>query len=320
MLKTPRHKGHPHEYRHIRILVAYVHELPDPGCYRAALGDVIAVFGIKNFTIITPVGRKFQDLPFPHHIGFCYDFICHIKNRLRRTVVLFKFFLGSTEVLRKVQDVEWMRSSPCVDALLRIPDHTDVASLADEEVDEEVLDLVCVLVFVNKDIIKPFLPIPSDVRFLRKEIDCEINNIVVVECIALFHLDEILRSHWSKAGHRIGKAAYIIDNVATVILLRLGDDPLSRVSVLDIHAALSQDILNHFYTVMLIVNGEVLVVFSLKGGDIFSQNPHAERVECRYPFRLYRKKALYSLLHFSGGLFGKGDGEYPVRPDALLFD
>ncbi len=60
-----------------------------------------------------------------------------------------------------------MRPAPRIYALLGVAHHADVAILADEEIDEHILDLVGVLVFVDKDIIEPLLPMPSQVRLPR---------------------------------------------------------------------------------------------------------------------------------------------------------
>jgi hypothetical protein len=129
-------------------------------------------------------------------------------------------------------------------ALLGISYHADIASLADEEVDEEILDLVRVLVFVDQNIIEPLLPTCSDVGLLRKEIDDEINEIIVIEGIAFFHLDKILCRDRCKAGHRIGEARDIIDNVTPIILLRPGNNAPRRIGMFDIHSAFPQDILD----------------------------------------------------------------------------
>src|ERR1035437_4441861 len=144
-----------------------------------------------------------------------------------------------------------MRASPCVDALLRVSDHADIAAFAHEEIDEHVLNLVGVLIFVNEDIIELVLPMPPDIRISRQQIDGKIDEVIVIERIAPLHLRKVLVCHRRVCRLRVWQARYIINYAGAVTLFGLGYRTPSAVYKLWVHAGLGEDVPYQFAAVVL---------------------------------------------------------------------
>ena len=82
-------------------------------------------------------------------------------------------------------------AAPGVDGLVRVSDDEQVAVVLRQHFHEQVLGLVDVLELVDHDVFEAFLPLALDVRLLRKDVQREEQEVVVVEAEALFLLVQV---------------------------------------------------------------------------------------------------------------------------------
>ena len=104
----------------------------------------------------------------------------------RRTVVLeHEDGLRAREVGIEVQEIASRGPAPRVDGLVGVADDEEVLVPAAEHVHEPVLRLVDVLELVNHDVLEALLPLLADRLVLGKDVQRELDEVVVVEPEAL---------------------------------------------------------------------------------------------------------------------------------------
>ena len=86
------------------------------------------------------------------------DLVRRLQDRVRRAVVLLeRDHLRVREVALELHDVADVGAAERVDALIGVPDGHDVFGHAGQELEEHVLGVVRVLVFVDQDVGEPVL-------------------------------------------------------------------------------------------------------------------------------------------------------------------
>ena len=78
------------------------------------------------------------------------------------------------------EDILDRRAAEFVDALVVVAHDADVAPTAGDDRGEEVLQVVCVLILVDKYVLEAALPIASDLFILLQELDREEEQVVKV--------------------------------------------------------------------------------------------------------------------------------------------
>ena len=91
------------------------------------------------------------------------DRIRRIQDRLRRAIVLLELDeLRLRIVLLEIHDIPKIRSTPGINALVRITDRTDILRLPCDVLCHQVLCMVRILIFVDQDIVESVLPALAD--------------------------------------------------------------------------------------------------------------------------------------------------------------
>ena len=113
--------------------------------------------------------------------------ICRRKNHLCRTVVLFKSDnLCIWVIILKVENVFDSSPSEFIYTLVIITNNTKIAIFTSKKSYKLILKLVCILIFVNHNILELFLIFFENFRILLKELDSIKDNIIKIHCISSF--------------------------------------------------------------------------------------------------------------------------------------
>ena len=181
--------------------------------------------------------------------------------------------------------------------------------------------MVRILIFVDQDVLEPFLIFFPDVVFFFQEADGQEQEVVEVEGVVFlqFGLVELVGFGYfllEKVFGLTGKGLGVHEDV-------LGggnrgqDRPRRKLFIVEIQ--LFQAVLDEHQLVRRIVNGKVPGV-AVKAVDFKAQQLGTEGMEGAEPdgIGLGPDEVLDTLFHFLGSLIGKGDGQDPVRRDAEL--
>ena len=114
------------------------------------------------------------------------DFISRLKDGLSRAIIFLKQdYLSFRIILFKVQDILHIGSPPAVDRLVSVSDHTDILKAGSQELDQLVLGMVGILIFVHMDILVALLVVGQDIRILIKKAQGQHNQIIKVHGLRL---------------------------------------------------------------------------------------------------------------------------------------
>src|SRR5699024_9337002 len=105
-----------------------------------------------------------------------------IKYRFGGTVILFQKnnpCIGI--ILFKAQNITDIRAAPPIDGLIGISYGTQLLRAACELLDEEILGMVCILVLIYMDILKPALIIFQHFRYPLEQMDGLHNQIIEIK-------------------------------------------------------------------------------------------------------------------------------------------
>ncbi len=118
-------------------------------------------------------------------IGCCQDF------RSRTVVLRHKDGAGSRKALLKIQQIRAVGTPPCVDGLIRIPNHKQVLMIRAQNFHQFILQGINILEFINHNVFQPLLPFLPDVPMLLKDIQGKFDQVVVVQPEALLFLIQV---------------------------------------------------------------------------------------------------------------------------------
>ena len=91
----------------------------------------------------------------------------------------------------KIQQIPDVRSTPGIDRLIRIPDNKQILMVSAQRFHQLILQKIDILKLINKNILQPLLPFLADFRALLKNIQRNLDKVVVVKCKAFAFLIEI---------------------------------------------------------------------------------------------------------------------------------
>ena len=115
----------------------------------------------------------------PHVVGD--DMVRGVQDVTRAAVVLLEpDRAGVLVLLFKIQDILDRRTAEFIDALVIVADHADVPPAAREQRRETVLEVVRILIFVDKHILEFALPVFAHVLKVREELDGVEDDIVKI--------------------------------------------------------------------------------------------------------------------------------------------
>ena len=98
------------------------------------------------------------------------DGVGGVQDGLGRAVILFELDRRCVGIVPgKVDDVADVGTAPGVDTLVGIADDADVAPLGSQDLSKGILGVVRILIFVDQDVLEPFLIFLPDVVFLLKD-------------------------------------------------------------------------------------------------------------------------------------------------------
>ena len=94
-------------------------------------------------------------------------------------------------MLVKVQEEADIRPAPGVNRLIRITHDEKILMIASQHTHQLVLERVDILKLVHHDVLETRLPLPADVFVLFKNIERELDEVIVVEGEAFFLLIKV---------------------------------------------------------------------------------------------------------------------------------
>ncbi|GIU91467.1 MAG: hypothetical protein KatS3mg011_0373 [Acidimicrobiia bacterium] len=239
------------------------------------------------------------------------------------TVVLLEDHdFGVGVVLLEVEDVADVGPPPPVYGLVAVTHHAQVAMSRGELLDEHVLGVVGVLVFVDQDVGETLLVVGQHVVEGAEQLDGDHQQVVevhrrrrqetlLVEAVDVGHLplveavgllrvglvvDQLVLGSRDRSLHRPGREPFRIE----VEVPDAAGDQTDRIG--------------------LVVDREPRPVAETVGFP--SQDPHARRMEGGHPHGVDRPthQPLHPVPHLVGCLVGEGDGQYPGRVDPPVSD
>ena len=273
-------------------------------------------------------GNQFLFHPKPvfpnERVGRRQDF------RSRAVVIHHQDGLGAGEMLVKFQQVFHISSPPGIDGLVRVAHHKQVLVVAAQHLHELVLDLVDVLKLVDHDIFQPLLPLELDVLVAMKDIQGELDEVIVVQAKALFLLVKVTVEN--DVPGACGVVILFLQCVQgqvdqAVVIVRLAKqllhlDHIPRGGVCHVpegQAPFLVDNLEHSVDIRVVQHQKTLGILdrmtvlledgdtkAVKGIDVASVVITSELVD--------------ALTHLSCRLIGKGDAQNVPRQNAQLVD
>ena len=239
------------------------------------------------------------------------QFVRRIEDRLRRTVIPIQDdIFARIEVTREIEDDALVSPAPGIDGLVGVADNINRRAHGDQKVDQFILHVIRILVFVDEDVTK--LPLVTLAHFGEVLEDLDRNQKKVIEVkrkhralqLFVFGIDlEVFLLH--RVGFLVNRDVLRIE----ALVLHLGDvmkgvfdkGIASFVSLFDAH------VLHHFLQIVLVEDRKRRWVFDEI--RIRAKEPRAEAMEGRYvkEGRLIRAELFDPGLHLVRGLVGKGN-------------
>ena len=126
-------------------------------------------------------------------VGVLCDQRVRRRQNFRRGAVIFHHHDGLHvgERLVEFQQISDVCAAPSVDRLIRVTHDEEVTMISAQRLHQLVLQRVDILKLVDHDIFKPLLPLEPNVLMLLKNVERELDEVVVVESKAFFLLIEI---------------------------------------------------------------------------------------------------------------------------------
>ena len=250
------------------------------------------------------------------------DGVGGVQDGLGRAVILFELDRRCVGIVPgKVDDVADVGTAPGVDTLVGIADDADVAPLGSQDLSKGILGVVRILIFVDQDVLEPFLILFPDVVFFFQEADGQEQEVVEVKSVVFLELCLIERIGFGdfllvKVFGLAGKGFGIHEDVLSR-RNRPQDRPRRELFIVEVQ--FFQAVLDEHQLVRRIVNGEIPGV-AVKAVDFKAQQFRTEGMEGAEPngIGLGPDEVLDALFHFLGGLIGKGNGQDAVGRDAEL--
>jgi hypothetical protein len=244
------------------------------------------------------------------------------QDPLRRSVVAFELHhLRSGKVTLEVEDVADVGSAPCVNRLVWVSHHTEVAVPRGQLIDQPVLHAVRVLVLVHEHVLPALLVVTQHFRVPIEELDGEQEQVAEVEGVRLGEQALVGRvdRHGRFALHVLGPLRRRGGQKTRV--LPLVDAPAKRARLfLRVAAVSSQRLAGDGEAVGLVVDHEAPRAPEV--ADLPAQDAHAARMEGREPDvpRFGAEDLHHPLPHLAGSLVGEGDGQDRLGRDAADAD
>ena len=230
-------------------------------------------------------------------------------------VILFKpDHAAVSELLFKGEDVFDRCAAKFIDALIVIPDDTDIAPTAGNERGKEKLQMVGILILVYENILKPTLPVTPDLLVLAQKLDGVEKQIVKIHRARRKQAAHILNIDLPYTDPAEISALFGAPEILACIdpgvfgAADLGKDGFIRETLL-VQIQISDDLLGKTLTVGSIVDRKAARKAELL--RIASKHADAGGMEGTRPdvLRLFAQHTPKALLEFPCRLIGKGDGK-----------
>ena len=232
------------------------------------------------------------------------------------------------EVFIEVQQVFHIGAPPGVDGLVRVAHDEQVLMIAAKHLHQLILQRVDVLKLVYHDVLQALLPLEFDALVLLKDVEGELDEVVVVQAEALLLLvevavkDDVLRLYGvqvllpqgvQRHGEHVQVVVRVFEQLA--YLNHVPGVPVGHLP--QGQAALLIDDLEHGVNVGVVQHQEALGV--LHGVAVLLEDGHAEAVEgVDVAGVVVPGEGVNPLAHLVGGLVGEGDAQDVPRQDAQL--
>ncbi len=213
------------------------------------------------------------------------------------------------EVALELEDVADRRAAERVDRLVGVAHHAQLAGLADQLLDQRVLRVVGVLVFVDEHVLEALPVFVGDLGVRPEEVDRRHDEVVEVERVGLAQPALIERVDLGDGAllgtDRPGREALGVDQ----LVFQVGDLPGQRPRrvALGVEVELAGDQLQQPAGVVGVVDRERRA----QAGHFVlgAQDAHARRVERGHPHQPGppADQLGHPLLHLAGGLVGERD-------------
>ena len=213
------------------------------------------------------------------------------------------------EVLLEFQYVADVRAAPAVDGLVVVAHHAQVAAPVGEQLDQHILGVVGILILVHQHITEAGAVAFQHRGMIRQQLEGLDQQIIKVQGVEGLQAGFVFHKH-------------VVEHLAAVIplgfgkplvrgkqlVLRVGNlrpDLLGR-QELFIYIQPFEDFLDHGALVIVIIDNKGAGIAQLF--NIAAQNARAGGMKGGNPrvLRLIAYQADNTLLHFAGGLVGKG--------------
>ena len=248
----------------------------------------------------------FQTMPvvFDHRVGT-------VENRRGAAVIPVEHDRpGSGKVFGEIQNDIDVRTPPGIDRLIGITDHIEAVFRAGKLTDELILKFVDILKLIHMDMAKALLPFGENLGIAAEHLYRPENQIIEIERIqavlAVYIVFVDLRLGLLSAELPGQNKCPFHRDLGGLVVGDIADQRPKR-KRLGIHLEFLVRFPKNALLVFLIKDREV--PRPVHHQNVFPQNPHAEGVNRRYPCLtgFLRHHLLDSLLHFIGGLIGKGN-------------
>ena len=94
--------------------------------------------------------------------------------------------LASFEILFEIQNVPDVGAAETVDRLIVVSDHAQVSMTGGQQVDQLVLRMVGILIFINQNILKPRLIFAQDIGIFSKQAHRFKQNVIKIHAVGFF--------------------------------------------------------------------------------------------------------------------------------------
>ena len=225
----------------------------------------------------------------PQVLAFAVDVVGHNRRRCFQDVLCGAVVLLQADRLRlgevalKLQDVANVGPAPGIDGLILIADDANVLVLAAEQEHELVLRAVCILVFVNHQVLEaPIMTLADFASDFQQPHRLE-QQIVEVEGVGLTQLLAInLIDMGNALGFGIGRLQINFLRIQHVVL-RPGDASQhnARGKLLFVDPQPPYRCFHKLLLIALVVNGEIFSQTRSQRLNVTPQQPHAKRMKGR---------------------------------------
>ena len=287
-----------------------------------------------RFRLAVAEPEDFDHLPLPFrrpeillvaHVVFGDDRVGGIQDRVRRTVVLFKFDLfRAGEIIREVKNVGHHGAAPGINALVVVADHADVHVFSGEQAQDAELRKIGVLILIHQQIAVSLLIMLQSFGMLLENFERQQKHVVEVQRILKFqHLLVTLINLCKCGAVRVGVAVFgkcvggPFDPVLHPADVRKGVRSADLIFGI---AEFRRNLPDHAGLVGVVGNAEIRVVISGEM-NVTVKHTRAERVERaqRHQFgKRRRDKRVETFPHFPCRLVGKRHAENRRGRDSLF--